>query len=167
MCLQNTVPRFFLTFASATLGGEVVCLCIPGLKCSQLIHLYFEYDYIICLLTKVNVSPRTLREYQFFHSYSFCSPCSRTNWNNMTPLELLCICSYYSEVNFTHCTILYVSLLKKIDTFKRHLDKWMLKVPDQPKCKGYAKFLIARSKTLCDQVMVRWWTCKRLASWHG
>ena len=43
-----------------------------------------------------------------------------------------------------------------LDTFKRHLDRWMLKVPDQPKCNGYAKFLRARSNALCDQVMVRW-----------
>ena len=43
-----------------------------------------------------------------------------------------------------------------LDTFKRHLNKWMLKVPDKPKCKGYAKFVRARSNALCDQVMVRW-----------
>ena len=43
-----------------------------------------------------------------------------------------------------------------LDTFKRHLDRWMLRVPDQPKCNGYVKFVKARSNALCDQVMVRW-----------
>ena len=32
-----------------------------------------------------------------------------------------------------------------LDTFKRHLDEWMMKIPDQPKCKGYEKFTRARS----------------------
>ena len=27
----------------------------------------------------------------------------------------------------------------KVDTFKKHLDCWMLQVPDLPKCKGYQK----------------------------
>ena len=43
-----------------------------------------------------------------------------------------------------------------LDTFKRLLDRWMLKVPDKPKCNGYAEFVRARSNALCDQVMVRW-----------
>ena len=43
-----------------------------------------------------------------------------------------------------------------LDIFKRHLDKWRLKVLDQPKCKGYAKFVRARSNALYDQVMVKW-----------
>ena len=43
-----------------------------------------------------------------------------------------------------------------LDTFKRQLDKWMLKVPDLPKCNGYAKSVRARSNALCDQFMVRW-----------
>ena len=39
------------------------------------------------------------------------------------------------------------------DTFKRHLDKWLLKIPDQPKCRGYARFVSAKSNALCDQVL--------------
>ena len=42
------------------------------------------------------------------------------------------------------------------DTFKKHLDKWMMKIPDQPKCKGYEKFVSTKSNTIYDQVMVKW-----------
>ena len=38
------------------------------------------------------------------------------------------------------------------DTFKRHLDKWLLKIPDQPKCRGYARLVSSKSNTLYDQV---------------
>ena len=31
-----------------------------------------------------------------------------------------------------------------------------MKVPDQSKCKGYAKFVKARSNALRDQIMVMW-----------
>ena len=41
------------------------------------------------------------------------------------------------------------------DTFKKHLDKWLLKTPDQPKCKGYAGFVSVKSNAICDQVMVK------------
>ena len=41
------------------------------------------------------------------------------------------------------------------DTFKKHLDEWLLKTPDQPKYKGYGKFVGAKSNTICDQVMVK------------
>ena len=43
-----------------------------------------------------------------------------------------------------------------LDTFKRHLHEWMWNLPDQPKCRWYAKFERARSKAMCDQVMVKW-----------
>ena len=43
-----------------------------------------------------------------------------------------------------------------LNTFKRQLDEWMLKVRDQPKFRGYAKFVRARSNAICDQVMVKW-----------
>ena len=39
-----------------------------------------------------------------------------------------------------------------LDTFKKHLDKWMWWKPEV---------------MLCDQVMVKWWPCKKLASWCG
>ena len=42
------------------------------------------------------------------------------------------------------------------DTFKRHLDKWLLKISDQPKCRSYARYVSAKSNALCDQVMVKW-----------
>ena len=41
------------------------------------------------------------------------------------------------------------------DTFKRHLDNWLLKIPDQPKCRGYARLVSSKSNTLYDQVMVK------------
>ena len=41
------------------------------------------------------------------------------------------------------------------DTFKGHLDKWLLKIPDQPKCRGYAGLVSSKSNTLYDQVMVK------------
>ena len=43
----------------------------------------------------------------------------------------------------------------KTDTFKKHLDKWLLEIPDQPKCKGYEKLVRAKSNAIHDQVMVR------------
>ena len=43
-----------------------------------------------------------------------------------------------------------------LDTFKRHLDEWMLNVPYQSKYRGYPKFVRARSNAMCDQVMVKW-----------
>ena len=41
------------------------------------------------------------------------------------------------------------------ETFKKHLDKWMMKIPDQPKCKGYEKFVSTKSNAICNQVMVK------------
>ena len=43
----------------------------------------------------------------------------------------------------------------KVDTFKRHLDLWMVRVPDQPKCNGYQSFIAANSNAIYDQVTVR------------
>ena len=43
----------------------------------------------------------------------------------------------------------------KVYTFKKHLDHWMLQVPDPPKCKGYQKYIAANSNAIYDQVMVR------------
>ena len=42
----------------------------------------------------------------------------------------------------------------KVDTFKRHLDRWMMQVPDLPKCNGYQKFIAANSNAIYDPVMV-------------
>ena len=42
------------------------------------------------------------------------------------------------------------------DTFKGHLDNWLRKIPDQPKCRGYAGLVSSKSNTLYDQVMVKW-----------
>ena len=36
----------------------------------------------------------------------------------------------------------------KVDNFKRHLDKWMMKNPDLPKYKGYQKFSITSSNAI-------------------
>ena len=41
------------------------------------------------------------------------------------------------------------------DTFKKHLDKWLLNTPDQPKCKGYEKLVSAKSNAIHDQVMAK------------
>ena len=37
-----------------------------------------------------------------------------------------------------------------VDTFKKHLDKWLMeKVPDQPRCEGYT--VAAASNSIVDQ----------------
>ena len=36
----------------------------------------------------------------------------------------------------------------KTDTFKRHLDKWLKIVPDQPKCGGYSERVAAESNSI-------------------
>ena len=51
----------------------------------------------------------------------------------------------------------------KVNTFKKHLDRWMLQIPDLPKCKGYQGYTAANSNAIYDQVMVRGWACDRLA----
>ena len=43
----------------------------------------------------------------------------------------------------------------KVDTFKNHLDSWMMQIPDLPKCNGYQRFTAANSNTIYDQIMVR------------
>ena len=43
----------------------------------------------------------------------------------------------------------------KVNTFKKHLDRWMLQIPDLPKCKGYQGYTAANSNAIYDQVMVR------------
>ena len=43
----------------------------------------------------------------------------------------------------------------KIDIFKKHLDYWMMQIPDLPKCNGYQRFIAANSNAIYDQVMVR------------
>ena len=42
-----------------------------------------------------------------------------------------------------------------VDTFKRHLDRWMMQVPDLPKCNGYQSLAVANSNAIYDQVTVR------------
>ena len=42
-----------------------------------------------------------------------------------------------------------------MDTFKKHLDEWLLKSPDLPKCKGYARFVSTKSNAIYDQIMVK------------
>ena len=51
----------------------------------------------------------------------------------------------------------------KVDTFKKHLDSWMMQIPDLPKCSGYQRFSAANSNAIYDQIMVRGWACDRLA----
>merc|ERR1711970_1401793 len=43
----------------------------------------------------------------------------------------------------------------KVNTFKKHLDRWMLQIPELPKCKGYQGYTAANSNAIYDQVMVR------------
>ena len=43
----------------------------------------------------------------------------------------------------------------KVDPFKNYLNRWMLQIPDLPKCKGYQKYTVANSNAIYDQVMVR------------
>ena len=42
----------------------------------------------------------------------------------------------------------------KVDTFKNHLDSWMMQIPDLPKCNGYQRFSAANSNAIYDQKMV-------------
>ncbi len=39
----------------------------------------------------------------------------------------------------------------KTDTFKKHLDKWLKDIPDQPKCGRYAGWVAADSNSIQDQ----------------
>ena len=40
----------------------------------------------------------------------------------------------------------------KVDTFKKHLDEWLMReVPDQPKCDGYAARVAAANNSICHQ----------------
>ena len=39
----------------------------------------------------------------------------------------------------------------KTDTFKKHLDKWLKDIPDQPKCGRYAGWVAAASNSIQDQ----------------
>ena len=43
----------------------------------------------------------------------------------------------------------------KVDTFKKHLDYWMMQIPDLPKCNGDQSLIVANSNAIYDQVMVR------------
>ena len=40
----------------------------------------------------------------------------------------------------------------EVETFKRHLDEWLMRdVPDQPKCGGYAGGVAARTNSIIHQ----------------
>ena len=42
----------------------------------------------------------------------------------------------------------------KVNTFKKHLDRWMLQIPDLPKCKGYQGYTAANS----NAIMTKLWS---------
>ena len=39
----------------------------------------------------------------------------------------------------------------KVDTFKKHLDHWMMQIPDLPKCNGYQRLIATNSNAIYDQ----------------
>ena len=42
-----------------------------------------------------------------------------------------------------------------VETFKKHLDKFLILVPDEPNCPGYRKYIRAASNSIVDQVRYR------------
>ena len=41
---------------------------------------------------------------------------------------------------------------KTTETFKKHIDKWLISIPDTPKIDGYGITVAAESNSILDQV---------------